>query len=147
MSDHQPPSAPAEEVPLPKTVCAVNASEQEEGELRKALPASDLLLVSPEELIRDELPCPISDVGLVVVCTSQTGPETGCAFCNSLRQRQDLAEALLLLVVNRYEIHYGNAVRRLPKSHFLVAPLAADEMLECLRQLAAGPEAGQQDAT
>jgi len=116
------------------TIVLVRPKEGEAPRLRGDMPDWNWV-VAPEEWSGDvERLGGASPDGMVVHARKDEEDEA-FDLCRRIRESERLHGVPLLVAINMYQLFLGNKVRRLPRSHFIIVPVAKDSLEEKLAEL------------
>ena len=115
------------------TVIVVGASEEEFGHVKQCL--SDWQCMA--ESLNDEGTAVSSmpaTPGLFIIYAQKSEKST-LAICKQLRNPLGTSAVPILLVISRYEITQGSAVKRMGNATFIITPFKEEELCEKIEQM------------
>jgi len=75
----------------------------------------------------------------VIIIYARKNPKNTLAICEQLRNSPECSGAPMLLVINRYEISQGSAVKRMGNATFIIIPFnekeLRDKIIEAKKEL------------
>ncbi len=115
------------------TVIVVGASEEEFGHVKQCL--SDWQCVA--ESLKDDGTAVSSKPGTsgLFVVYAQKSEKNTLAICEQLRNSPETLAVPILLVISRYEITQGSAVKRMGNATFIITPFKEEELCDKIEQM------------
>lgn len=104
----------------------VGASGEEFAQVDHILPDLECasLLVKDNKIVVLTIPVTTK----VIVAFAQEKEEDTIAVCEHIRSFPEISKTPILLIINRYQITHGNAVKRMGKADFVIAPIREELM-------------------
>lgn len=115
------------------TALVLGAPPEEVAKVDRILPDWELasLPVADGELVASKVPA----AAKVIVAFAQEKEEDTMSLCEDLRSLPETSDVPILLVINRYQITQGNAVKRLDNADFVIAPINQNNMPDKIGEL------------
>ena len=120
-----------------RTVIVAGASAKESAHIEQCLP--DWECVNAPLNDEETGICSIGTTPTLAIVYAQEEKKNTLAICEQLRNSSESSAAPILLVISRYEITQGNAVRRMGNAAFILTPFDEKELKNKTAELLKSP--------